>query len=120
MWAAWVSYPAYRAKNGRVKTMEDRIRDCFLYSMNSPASPSGKPPPGKPPPPGDDIYRDLESYFAWLAAGAKMGKPLAVRGYVKLSVTTLGYDPTRWLSGFRGPVRLLSWYRWTGTCQQRW
>lgn len=28
MWAAWVSYPAYRAKNGRVNTMEDRIRDC--------------------------------------------------------------------------------------------
>lgn len=41
MWAAWVSYPAYRAKNGRVNTMEDRIRDCFLYSMNAPASKAG-------------------------------------------------------------------------------
>ena len=59
MWAAWVSYPAYRAKNGRVNTMEDRIRDCFLYSMNAPASKAGAPPPY-----GDDIYRDLQSYFA--------------------------------------------------------
>ncbi|MEG3174409.1 c-type cytochrome [Sphingomonas sp. ZB1N12] len=90
MWAAWVSYPAYRAKNGRVNTMEDRIRDCFLYSMNAPASKAAAPPPL-----GDDIYRDLQSYFAWLATGAPSGKALPGRGYVKLTASALGHDPDR-------------------------
>ena len=90
MWAAWVSYPAYRAKNGRVNTMEDRIRDCFLYSMNAPASKAGTPPPY-----GDNIYRDLQSYFAWLATGSPFGKPLPGRGFMKLDATPLGHDPDR-------------------------
>ncbi|MDT7951428.1 MAG: c-type cytochrome [Acetobacteraceae bacterium] len=90
MWAAWVSYPAYRAKNGRVNTMEDRIRDCFLYSMNAPASKAGNPPPY-----GDDIYRDLQSYFAWLATGAPAGKSLPGRGFVQLAEAPLQHDPDR-------------------------
>ena len=97
MWAAWVSYPAYRAKNGRVNTMEDRIRDCFSYSMNAPASPSGGPPPL-----GSDIYRDLESYFAWLATGAPSGKAPPGRGYAKLTPTALGHDPDRGQQVFNG------------------
>lgn len=97
MWAAWVSYPAYRAKNGRVNTMEDRIRDCFLYSMNAPASNVGTPPPY-----GDDIYRDLQSYFAWLATGARAGKSLPGRGFVKLAETPLGHDPDRGATVFAG------------------
>ncbi|TPG40681.1 cytochrome C [Sphingomonas koreensis] len=90
MWAAWGRYPAYRAKNHRINTMEDRIRDCFNYSMNAPASPSGGPPPR-----GDDVYRDLEMYFAWLATGAPTGKSLQGAGYIKLATTPLGYDPVR-------------------------
>lgn len=90
MWAAWVRYPAYRAKNHQINTMEDRIRDCFNYSMNAPASPSGGPPPR-----GDDIYRDLEMYFAWLATGAPTGKTLQGAGYIKLATTPLGYDRAR-------------------------
>ncbi|WEK42463.1 MAG: c-type cytochrome [Candidatus Sphingomonas colombiensis] len=90
MWAAWGNYPAYRAKNGRMNTMEDRIRDCFTYSMNAPASPSGGPPPF-----GDDIYRDLQSYFAWLATGAPAGRSLPGRGFAKLTPTPLGHDPVR-------------------------
>ena len=97
MWAAWVSYPAYRAKNGRVNTMEDRIRDCFLYSMNAPASKAGAPPPY-----GDDIYRDLQSYFAWLATGAPSGKPLPGRGFIKLATTPIGHDPVRGAIVFAG------------------
>lgn len=97
MWAAWVSYPAYRAKNGRVNTMEDRIRDCFTYSMNAPGSPSGGPPPL-----GSDIYRDLESYFAWLATGLPTGKAPSGRGYVKLAATPLGHDPVRGEQVFAG------------------
>ena len=79
MWAAWVNYPAYRAKNGTINTMEDRIRGCFTYSMNAQDGPAGQPPPY-----GSDVYRDLEMYFAWLATGAPVGTQLKGRGYLKL------------------------------------
>lgn len=97
MWAAWGSYPAYRAKNGRINTMEDRIRDCFLFSMNAPSSPSGGPPAY-----GDDIYRDLQSYFAWLSTGAPSGRKLYGRGYVQLTPAPAAYDPERGKAVFEG------------------
>ncbi len=90
MWAAWVSYPAYRAKDGKINTMEDRIRGCFTYSMNAQDSPAGAPPPY-----GDDIYRDLQTYFAWLATGAPMGAKMKGAGYLKLSAPAQGHDPGR-------------------------
>lgn len=90
MWAAWGQYPAYRKKNNRINTMADRIRDCFLYSMNAPASPKGTPPPLD-----GDIYRDLQIYFAWLARGVPSGTDVAGRGYLKLAKTSLGHDPDR-------------------------
>lgn len=90
MWAAWGAYPAYRAKNGRINTMEDRIRDCFTYSINAQASPSGSAPP-----PADAIYRDLQMYFFWLAKGAATGANLPGRGFIKLPTTKIGHDPQR-------------------------
>ncbi len=90
IWAAWGAYPAYRAKNDQINTMEDRIRDCFTYSMNAPASPSGRAPP-----PADPIYRDLQIYFFWLAKGAPTGVDLPGKGFIDLKPTTLGHDPTR-------------------------
>lgn len=90
MWAAWGMYPAYRAKNNAINTMEDRIRGCFVYSMNAQASPAGMPPPY-----GDDIYRDLAAYFAWLGAGLPAGKELAGRGFLKLAPPAKGADPAR-------------------------
>lgn len=90
MWAAWGSYPAYRAKNDQINTMEDRIRDCFSYSMNAPASPSGGPPPR-----ADAIYRDLQMYFFWLARGAPTGVDLPGKGYLQLRPTAPGHDPAR-------------------------
>ena len=90
MWAAWVSYPAYRAKDGTINTMEDRIRGCFTYSMNAQASPAGGPPPY-----GDAIYRDLQTYFAWLATGAPTGAKMKGAGYLKLPKPAQTYDPER-------------------------
>lgn len=90
MWAAWVSYPAWRDKNKQINTMEDRIHGCFVYSMNAQASPAGHAPP-----PGSDIYRDLQAYFAWLATGAPVGKHMAGRGYPKLPKPAQGFDPQR-------------------------
>lgn len=90
MWAAWVSYPAYRAKNGEINTMERRILECFRYSMNAPASPSGGPPK-----PGDPIYADLEMYFSWLATGLPTGKVPPGHGYPELAATPIGHEPAR-------------------------
>lgn len=90
MWAAWGAYPAYRAKNDQINTMEDRIRDCFTYSMNAPASSRGRAPP-----PADPIYRDLQMYFFWLAKGAPTGVDLPGKGFVDLKPTMLGHDPAR-------------------------
>lgn len=90
MWAAWGMYPAYREKNGLINTMEDRIRECFIYSMNAQASPAGAAPPR-----GDPIYLDMQSYFAWLAKGAPVGTVLKGRGYPKLAEGASPPDRTR-------------------------
>lgn len=90
MWAAWGQYPAYRSKNDRINTMEDRVMGCFTYSMNAQHSPSGEPPPH-----GDDIYRDLQSYFYWMATGAPTNTKMAGRGYPEVPKTELGYSPER-------------------------
>lgn len=73
MWAAWVSYPAYRNKNKMVNTMEERIQGCFRYSMN-----------GKPPPSDSKELKALMSYFYWLSTGAPTNTKLPGRGYPKL------------------------------------
>lgn len=90
MWAAWVMYPQYRKKNAQINDMEDRIRGCFMYSMNGQDSPAGGAPAR-----GSPIYRDLEAYFHWLATGAPTGKKMVGAGFPKLEKTALGYDPAR-------------------------
>lgn len=59
VWPAATTLPDFRAKNGRVDTLEGRIGDCFTYSMN-----------GQPPPPGSDEMIALLAYHRWLATGA--------------------------------------------------
>lgn len=90
MWAAYVQYPKFRAKNNKINTLEERINGCFQYSMNAQASPAGKAPP-----PGDDIYKELMTYMYWLADGAPTGEEMHGGGYIKLKETKLGYDVKR-------------------------
>lgn len=87
MWAAAVSYPKFRGKNQKINTMEDRINGCFTYSMNAQGSPSGGPPP-----PGHQVYKDLQSYFFWLADGAPLKEKMPGSGYPSLEETKQGYD----------------------------
>ena len=84
MWGAYVSYPAYRTKDGAVSTFAARIQGCFNYSMN-----------GKPPPLGDPVLVALESYAYWLAKGAPVGTKMAGAGYPKLSAPKLPPDFVR-------------------------
>ena len=87
MWAAITNYPTYRGKNKMINTIEDRVNGCFTYSMNAKDSPSGGPPPE-----GHQIYKDLESYFFWLADGAPINEDMPGRGYPDLEETELGFD----------------------------
>jgi thiosulfate dehydrogenase len=73
MWAAYVSYPAYRSKNGHVNSYEERLQGCFRFSMN-----------GKVPKLGDPVLVALESYSYFLAKGLPTGENPAGRGFPKL------------------------------------
>lgn len=70
MWAAFVSYPAYRSKTKSVTTFQQRLQGCFEYSMN-----------GRAPPLGAPELVALESYSYWLASGAPLDPNIAGRGY---------------------------------------
>jgi thiosulfate dehydrogenase len=84
LWAAYVAYPEYRAKNKKVNTFEERLQGCFQYSMN-----------GRAPPLGDPVLVALESYSYWLATGATIDPKLPGRGYPKLPKPALPPDYSR-------------------------
>lgn len=73
LWAAYVSYPAYRSKNKKVNTYEERLQGCFMYSQN-----------GKAPPLGSKVLVALQSYSYWMAKGLPVGEKTAGRGYPDL------------------------------------
>jgi thiosulfate dehydrogenase len=74
MWGAYVLYPAYRQKNGRVNTLAERLQGCFQYSMN-----------GKAPAADSEALVAISSYMYWLASKAPTGVKLAGQGYRRLS-----------------------------------
>lgn len=74
LWAAFVSYPAYRSKTKSVTTFQQRLQGCFEYSMN-----------GRAPPLGAPELVALESYAYWLASGAPLDPKIAGRGYPPLA-----------------------------------
>ena len=74
MWAAYVAYPAYRAKNKKVNTFGQRLQGCFRFSEN-----------GKAPPLDSKVMVALESYSFWLSTNAPTGAKMAGRGYPKLA-----------------------------------
>nr|WP_084416573.1 c-type cytochrome [Massilia alkalitolerans] len=84
LWGAYISYPAYRSKNGHVNTLAERIQGCFRYSMN-----------GKAPPLGDPTLIALETYAYWLATGAPVRMNVKGRGYPKLPKPAMPPDIAR-------------------------
>jgi len=91
LWAAWVSYPAYRSKTKRVDTFVERIQGCFKYSMNAQDSPAGGPPASD-----SDTIVSLAAYSFWLAKGAPTGdETMPGRGYPRLLETAQGFDAER-------------------------
>ena len=84
LWAAYISYPAYRGKNKHVNTFAERLQGCFRFSMN-----------GKAPPLGDPTLVALESYAYWMATGAPVGGKVAGRGYPDVPKPPLPGDYVR-------------------------
>ena len=84
MWAAYVSYPAYRSKNEHVNTFAERLQGCFSYSMN-----------GRAPPLGDKVLVALESYAYFLAKGAPTGVSMPGHGYPTPAKPALAPDYAR-------------------------
>ena len=78
LWAAYVAYPAFRAKNNKVNSYAERLDGCFRFSMN-----------GRMPPSDSDIVVALTSYSYWLATGAPTGAQLAGRGYPSVAKPSL-------------------------------
>ena len=79
IWAAFVSYPAYRSKNGHVNDFNERLQGCFTYSINAQASSAGAAPA-----PHDPMVVDLEAYAYWLATGLEVGGAPDGRGFPEL------------------------------------
>ncbi|MGH8402162.1 MAG: c-type cytochrome, partial [Gammaproteobacteria bacterium] len=84
MWAAYVLYPKYRSKTHQVNTLQERIQDCFHFSMN-----------GKPPAANSPAMTALVSYFHWLATGLPVGITPKGAGYPKLAAPPQAPDIRR-------------------------
>lgn len=73
LWGAYPLYPAYRNKTESVSTFSERLRGCFMYSMN-----------GTAPDDGHDILVALETYAYWMAAGTPTGSKLPGAGFAPI------------------------------------
>jgi thiosulfate dehydrogenase len=70
-------FPQYRARDGRVDLIEDRINDCFERSMNGRALPANS-----------SAMRDIVTYFAVLSSGVPAGAQVEGQGLPKLAMLT--------------------------------
>jgi thiosulfate dehydrogenase len=74
LWAAFTMYPAFRNKNREVVTFEERIQDCFRYSMNGTAPTLDAPE-----------MTALVAYSHWMSKGAPIRAELPGRGFARLT-----------------------------------
>ncbi len=70
LWAAFGMYPMYRHKTHTVVSFEQRIQDCFRYSLNGIAPTLDSPE-----------LQALVTYAHWLSSGAPVGEKLPGRGF---------------------------------------
>lgn len=62
-------YPAYNTRDGRIDSLQERINDCFLRSMN-----------GKPLAWNSTEMNAMLMYMRWLSTGVPVGAVVAGRG----------------------------------------
>lgn len=86
LWAAYPMYPMYRDKNRQVITFEERVQDCFRFSMDGIA------------PTLDSVeMAAIVTYAHWLSTGVKTDTITAGRGFSRIDKTI---DP----SPFNGEI----------------
>lgn len=66
-------FPLYRARSGKVDTIEERINGCFMRSMN-----------GKPLADDSTEMRNLIAYMTWLSKDIPPGHSPEGRGFVEI------------------------------------
>lgn len=81
LWGAFGIYPTYRKKGDRNTTLEERIQQCFRFSMNGLAPPLDAPE-----------LRALVSYAHFLSKGVPVGVEMPGRGFPQ--VVDTGQDPS--------------------------
>jgi thiosulfate dehydrogenase len=77
----WGVFPEYRSRNASVSSLQDRINDCFVRSMN-----------GRPLPSDSMEMQGLLAYMHWLSQGVPTGTGVEGRGLGKISAS-LKPDP---------------------------
>jgi len=82
LWAAFVAFPAWRTKTDRVDTFDERVQQCFRYSLD-----------GIPPAYGSIELTAIAAYAHFLARGLSVGPESRGRGFPLLGKT--GLDPNR-------------------------
>jgi thiosulfate dehydrogenase len=81
-------FPLYRARDGRLVSLEDRIRGCFLRSMDGTAPPYDSPE-----------LLALSAYITWISGGQPVGQEPPWRGRNTISrerqLPMAALDPAR-------------------------
>lgn len=67
----YAKFPQWSKRAKRFITLQDRLAECFLYSMN-----------GRPPAPYSREIIALTAYIAWLSRGAQVGSGFPNQGFV--------------------------------------
>ena len=67
----YAKFPQWNQRAKRFITLEDRLDECFLYSMN-----------GQPPAPYSREITAMTAYIAWISRGAEIGKGFPNQGFV--------------------------------------
>ena len=77
-------FPQYRAREGEVGTLEDRLNGCMTRSMN-----------GKPLPLDSVEMKAMTAYIKFLSSGVPVGAPTTGRGAGAIAELTRPADPAR-------------------------
>lgn len=80
LWAAYGIYPVQRNKTKTVVTFEERIQDCFKYSLDGIAPTIDAPE-----------MTALVTYSKWLSKGVPIGTVMPGRGFASINKT---HDPS--------------------------
>ena len=80
----WGVFPAWSARSATVETLEDRLNDCFLRSMNGRALPLDSPE-----------MKALLAYAWWLSSGVPTGRSVVGRGFERATPPATPPDPVR-------------------------